>query len=184
MANPIHALGRAIGKIAEFQVQKDPKTTFNVGRIGGGTSVNSIAHEAWMEVDLRSADKDSLQALEDRFRKVIGQALTEENERWANRGKLSLIAELSGLRPPGRTAESSPIVQAAVSVNKALGLPVRLAEGSTDSNIPMSLNIPAITIGGGGTGTGAHSLDEAFDSTDSWRGTQRAALLAIALAQN
>jgi len=184
MANPIHALGRAIGKIAEFQVQKDPKTTFNVGRIGGGTSVNSIAHEAWMEVDLRSADKDSLQALEDRFRKVIGQALTEENERWANRGKLSLIAELSGLCPPGRTAESSPIVQAAVSVNKALGLPVRLAEGSTDSNIPMSLNIPAITIGGGGTGTGAHSLDEAFDSTDSWRGTQRAALLAIALAQN
>jgi len=184
MANPIHALGRAIGKIAEFQVPSDPKTTFNVGRIGGGTSVNSIAYEAWMEVDLRSADKNSLRGLEERFRKVIGQALTEENERWADRGKLSLVAELSGMRPPGTTPESSLIVRAAVSVNKALGLPVRLGEGSTDSNIPMSLNIPAITIGGGGSGTGAHSLDEAFDSTNSWQGTQRATLLAIALAQN
>ncbi len=184
MANPIHALGRAIAKIAEIQVPSDPKTTFNVGRIGGGTSVNSIAYEAWMEVDLRSADKDSLQGLEERFRKVISQALTEENERWSDRGKLSLVAELSGLRPPGTTPESSLIVRAAVSVNKALGLPLRLGEGSTDSNIPMSLNIPAITIGGGGTGTGAHSLDEAFDSTNSWQGTQRATLLAIALARN
>ena len=184
MANPIHALGRAIAKISDFQVPKDPKTTFNVGRIGGGTSVNSIAFEAWMEADMRSPDSESLRSMEGRFKVAIEQALNEENERWGNRGRLSLAADLAGLRPPGQTPESSPIVQAAVAVNRALGLPVRLGEGSTDSNIPMSLNIPAITIGGGGTGSGAHSLVESFDTTNSWQGTQRAALLAVALAKN
>jgi acetylornithine deacetylase/succinyl-diaminopimelate desuccinylase-like protein len=183
MANPIHALGRAIGKIAGLQVPKDPKTTFNVGRIGGGTSVNSIASEAWMEVDMRSADPASLHSLEERFRNITEQALKEENERWDNRGRLSLLAEPAGVRPAGQTAESSPIVQAAMSVSRALGLLVRLSEGSTDSNIPMSMNIPALTIGGGGTGRGAHSLGEVFDSKDSWEGTQRATLLAIVLAQ-
>ncbi len=184
LANPIHALGRAIAKISDFQVSRAPKTTFNVGRIGGGTSVNSIAFEAWMEVDMRSADSASLRLMEERFRKAIDQALNEENERWGNRGKLSIVAELAGLRPAGQIPESSAFVQAAVSVNRALGLPVGLGEGSTDSNIPISLNIPAITIGGGGAGTGAHSLSESFDSTNSWQGTQRAILLAIAFTQN
>jgi acetylornithine deacetylase/succinyl-diaminopimelate desuccinylase-like protein len=183
LANPIHALGRAMAKIGDFEVPREPKTTFNVGRIGGGTSVNSIAFESWMEVDMRSADQASLKSLDASFHKAVDTALAEENERWSNNGRLSVEKNLVGDRPAGRTAADSPIVDAAVSVTKALGFPVSLDEGSTDSNIPMSLGIPAVTIDGGGRGTGAHALGEAFDSTNSWQGTQRATLLAIALAQ-
>jgi tripeptide aminopeptidase len=182
LVNPIHALGRAIARIADFQVPEVPKTTFNVGRIGGGTSVNSIADEAWMEVDMRSADPASLAAVDARFQTAVDSALAAENARWSH-GRLEVDRKLVGDRPAGRTSESAPIVQAALSVNRALGLPERLGQGSTDSNIPMSLGIPAVTIGGGGSTSGTHSLSEAFDSTDSWKGTQRALLLAIALAQ-
>lgn len=183
LANPIHALGRAIGKISDFKVPELPKTTFNVGRIGGGTSVNSIAFEAWMEVDMRSADPGALQSVDASFHKAVDQALAEENDRWNNRGRLTVEKELVGDRPAGRTPETAAIVHAAVSATRALNLPVTLDEGSTDSNIPMSLGIPAITIDGGGRGTGAHSLGEAFDTTESYRGTQRALLIAVALAQ-
>jgi tripeptide aminopeptidase len=183
IANPIHALGRAIDKIADLQVPRQPKTTFNVGRIGGGTSVNAVASEAWMEVDLRSSDRAALTALEAGFQKSLDVALAEENERWGNRGRLVLEKTLVGERPAGRTPADAPIVQAAVSVTRALGLPVSLEEGSTDSNIAMSLGIPAITVDGGGSATGTHSINEAFDSTDSWQGTARGLLLAIALAQ-
>lgn len=183
LANPIHALGRAIAKVADFQVPSQPKTTFNVGRIGGGTSVNSIAFEAWLEVDMRSADPASLKSVDASFLSAIETALAEENERWNLRGRLSVDVKLVGDRPAGRTSETAPIVQAAISVTRALDLPVQLDEGSTDSNIPMSLDVPAVTIDGGGRGSGAHSLGETFDSTDSWKGTQRALLLAIALAR-
>jgi tripeptide aminopeptidase len=183
LANPIHALGRAIARIADFQVPSRPKTTFNVGRIGGGTSVNSIAFESWMEVDMRSSDPAALKSIDASFHKAVDTALAEENERWDNRGRLTVDKQLVGDRPAGRTPADSPIVEAAVSVTKALGLPVSLDEGSTDANIPMSLDVPAITIDGGGRGTGAHSLGETFDTTDSWQGTQRATLLAIALAR-
>jgi acetylornithine deacetylase/succinyl-diaminopimelate desuccinylase-like protein len=183
LANPIHALGRAIARIADFDVARDPKTTFNVGRVGGGTSVNSIAYESWMEVDMRSADAAALKSLDASFHKAVDTALAEENERWNNNGRLTVEKRIVGDRPAGRTAVESPIVEAAVSVTRALGLPVSLDEGSTDSNIPMSLNIPAVTIDGGGRGTGAHSLGETFDATNSWQGTQRATLLAIALAR-
>lgn len=183
MANPVHALGRAIAQISEFQVPTIPKTTFNVGRVGGGTSVNSIAFEAWMEVDMRSSDQAALTSVDASFNKAVERALLEENERWGQRGRLTLENTLVGDRPAGRTVETAPIVQAVVSVSRALGLPGDLDEGSTDSNIPMSLGIPAVTIDGGGTGSGAHSLGEAFDSTGSHKGTQRALLVAAALAQ-
>lgn len=183
IANPVHALGRAIAKISEFQVPAEPKTTFNVGRIGGGTSVNSIAFEAWAEVDMRSADAAALTSVHASFLKAVDLALDEENERWGNRGRLTVDKELVGDRPAGRTAATAPIVEAAVSVTKALNLPVALDEGSTDSNFPMSLGIPAVTIDGGGRGTGAHSLGEQFDATDSWQGTVRAVLLTVALTQ-
>lgn len=184
MANPIHALGRAIAQISDFQVPGIPKTTFNVGRIGGGTSVNSISFEAWMEIDIRSSDSAALSEVEDRFRKAVDKALKDENARWGQRGKLGVHAELTGRRPSGLTPESSPIVRTALSVSRALSLPSSLGEGSTDSNVPISMNIPAITIGGGGQGYGAHSPGEYFDSTNSAKGTQRATLLAIALAQD
>jgi tripeptide aminopeptidase len=183
IANPVHALGRAIEKIADLQIPRHPKTTFNVGRIGGGTSVNSIASEAWMEVDLRSSDRAALTALDAGFQKSLDVALAEENERWGNRGRLALEKTVVGNRPAGGTAPDAPVVLAAVSVTRALGLPVSLVEGSTDSNFAMSLGIPAVTVDGGGSATGSHSLDEAFDTTDSWQGTARALLLAVALAQ-
>ena len=182
-ANPVHALGRAIEAISNFEVPADPKTTFNVGRVGGGTSVNAIAFEAWMEVDMRSADPAALQAVETKFLAEVDKALADENARWKDRGRLTVEKELVGDRPAGRTAASSAIVVAAVSVTRALGLPVTLDEGSTDSNTPMSLGIPALTIDGGGVGRGSHALEESFDSVDSWKGPQRALLLAIALAQ-
>jgi acetylornithine deacetylase/succinyl-diaminopimelate desuccinylase-like protein len=183
MANPIHAMGRAIAKISEFQVPTDPKTTFNVGRIGGGTSVNAIPFECWMEVDMRSVDPVSLRALDDKFKAAIKDAVEEENRRWNGKGAITGAPELVGDRPAGQTPEDSRIVQTTISVSKALGIREALGEGSTDSNVPMNMQIPAITISGGGAGTGAHSLREAFDTTDSWIGTERALLLAVALAR-
>jgi len=183
LANPIHALGRAIAAISDFKVPQTPKTTFNVGRIGGGTSVNSIAFEAWMEMDMRSVDMESLKAEDANFLKAVNQALAQENERWGNKGKLSVDIQRVGDRPAGNTPENSAIVQTAISVTTALGFTPRLGDGSTDANLPMSMHIPAITIGGGGGGSGAHSLNENFDTANSWQGTQRAILLAIALAQ-
>jgi acetylornithine deacetylase/succinyl-diaminopimelate desuccinylase-like protein len=182
MVNPIHALGRAMARVADFDVPREPKTTFNVGRIGGGTSVNAIPFEAWAEVDMRSADAASLQSLDAKFHKGMDEAVVDENTRWGSR-QLTVDKTVVGNRPAGRTARDAAIVVAAVSVTQALGLPVSLDEGSTDSNIPMSLGIPAVTIDGGGRGSGAHALDETFDSTNSWQGTQRALLLAVALAQ-
>ena len=184
LANPIQAMGRAIAKIGEFQVAARPKTTFNVGRVGGGTSVNSIPFEGWMEVDMRSSDPASLAAVDAQFHRAVEDAVAEENRRWNHPNMVTAETELVGDRPAGNTPEDSPIVRAAVAVNRALGFPVNLGEGSTDSNVPMNLGLPAITIGGGGRGQGAHSLDEQFDTTDSWKGTQRAVLLAVALAQN
>ncbi|MGA2145702.1 MAG: M20/M25/M40 family metallo-hydrolase [Bryobacteraceae bacterium] len=183
MANPIQAMGRAIAKIDAFEVPTQPKTTFNVGRVGGGTSVNAIPFEAWMEVDMRSADPASLKAVDDKFQAALHAAVEEENQRWHNRGPVSVSAELVGVRPAGQTPKDNPIVQTALAVSHALGIPETLHEGSTDANVPMNLGIPAITISGGGSGTGAHSLNETFDTRDSWRGTQRALLLAVALAR-
>ena len=182
MVNPIQALGRAMARIADFQVPATPKTTFNVGRIGGGTSVNAIPFDAWMEVDMRSSDSASLKAVDAQFHKAVDEAVAAENARWNSRA-LTVEKTLVGDRPAGNTAEESPIVTAAVSVTRALNLPVSLDEGSTDSNLPMSLGIPAITIDGGGRGSGAHALDEMFDATNSWQGTQRALLVAVALAR-
>ena len=180
--NPVHALGRAIAKIADVQVPSTPRTTFNVGRVGGGTSINAIPGDAWMEVDLRSSDAQALRALEVRFRQAVQDAADQENARWGS-SALTVALDVVGVRPPGRSSLNSPIVQAAVSVQKALNFPVSFAEGSTDSNLPLSLGIPALTIDTGGSGTGVHTEQESFDTTDAWKGTQRALLLTIALAQ-
>jgi tripeptide aminopeptidase len=182
MVNPIHALGRAMSRLADFEVPREPKTTFNVGRIGGGTSVNSIPFEAWAEVDMRSVDPAALKSLDAKFHQAMDDAVADENARWGSK-QLTVDKQLVGDRPAGRTAVDHAIVVAAVSATKALELPVTLDEGSTDSNIPMNLGIAAITIDGGGRGTGAHALNESFDATNSWQGTQRALLIALALAQ-
>ena len=183
MANPMGAMGRAIAKIQEIQVPRQPKTTFNVGRIGGGTSVNSIPFEGWMELDMRSSDAASLAAVDANIQKAIDAAVVEENTRWGKPGTITVVKELVGDRPAGNTPENSPIVRTGLATATALGFTANLGEGSTDSNTPMSLKIPAITIGGGGRGREAHSLTESFDTTDSWQGTQHAILLTISLVQ-
>jgi len=181
LANPMGAMGRAIAKIQEMQVPRQPKTTFNVGRVGGGTSVNSIPFEAWMEVDMRSSDPASLASVDANFQKAVDTAVQEENQRWGKAGVITVKKELVGDRPAGSTPENSAIVRAGLGAATALGFSANLGEGSTDSNIPMSMHVPSITIGGGGRGRDAHALTESFDTTDGWMGAQHALLVALSL---
>jgi tripeptide aminopeptidase len=181
LPSPIHALGRAIEKIARFQVPKTPKTTFNVGKLEGGTSVNSIAHTAWMEVDMRSESGAELNKLEAEFKRATQAALEEENQRGVGDKKLTVELKVVSQRPAGVTPADAPIVQIARAADRVLGITTDLSSGSTDSNIPISLGIPAITIDGGGEGFGAHSLDERFDTTNSHLGTQRALLITLGI---
>lgn len=181
MQNPIHALGRAIEKISRFEVPKQPKTTFNVGRIEGGTSVNSIAHTAWMEMDMRSESAAELAKLDAAFKRAVNDAVDEENAFWKSDKKVSVEIKLVGERPVGEQPADAPIVKIALAASNALNVKSDLGASSTDSNIPMSLHIPAITISGGGIGKGAHSLDESFDTTDSYLGTQRALLIVLGI---
>jgi acetylornithine deacetylase/succinyl-diaminopimelate desuccinylase-like protein len=182
-ASPVNALGRAIARISDIQVPAAPRTTFNVGRIGGGTAVNAIPEEAWMEVDLRSTDQAALEQLDRSVQQTLRQAAAAENARWKQDGAVTVTIERVGDRPGGRTDERSPIVQAALDASKTVKLAARLVENSSDANVPMQLGIPAIAIGAGGSGTNTHSLAETFDSTDSVRGSARALLLTIALSR-
>jgi len=183
MPNPMHALGRAIAKIADFQVPTDPKVTFAVSLLEGGTSINSIPHEAAMGVDMRSADSAALGRLDARFHAAVDAALAEERQRWQSDVELTVTVKSIGVRPAGSQPAGAPIVVAALEAGRAAGIEPRLNAGSTDSNIPISMGIPAVTIDGGGKGQGAHSpATETFDTTDSHRGTQWALLLTLALA--
>jgi len=181
--NPIHAMGRAIEKVAQLNVPAQPKTTFSVGRVGGGTSVNAIASECWMEVDLRSAGPAELATLTERFQKAVDAAVREENARWTSASRVTAKTDLVGDRPAGRTPDDASIVQTARSAARALGIPLPQNESSTDANIPMAMKIPAVTIGAGGSGSGQHTTNEVFDTSESWRGTQFALLLTLALAR-
>jgi len=120
LSNPMHALGRAVATIAQFEVPADPKTTFNVGRMGGGTSVNAIPFDAWFEMDMRSASPSALEALDTKFKRAVDDAVRDEDARW-KKSVLSVDKALVGTRPAGQTPANSPIVQAAVSVTRALG---------------------------------------------------------------
>jgi di/tripeptidase len=124
-----------------------------------------------------------LAALDAQVQDAIDSAVMEENARWGHPGGVTVKKELVGDRPAGSTPDGSAIVRTAQAVGHALGVTLVLAEGSTDANIPMSMKIPAITVGAGGQGSDAHALTEWFDTEDSWKGTQNAVLLAIALAQ-
>jgi acetylornithine deacetylase/succinyl-diaminopimelate desuccinylase-like protein len=181
-ANPIHALGRAIAAVSDLTVPASPRTTFNVGRIGGGTSVNAIPFEAWFEIDLRSADPSALAALDARVHAIVDHAVAAENARWSKTSQVTATLTVVGDRPAGATPATAPIVRAALGATTAIGERAAVREGSTDANAAMYLNIPAITIDGGGRGAGAHALDESFDTTDSWKGSVRAFLLTLALA--
>ena len=185
--NPIHALGRAIARIADVQVAASPKTTFNVGVVEGGTSVNSIPFEASMEIDMRSESAESLRSVDQAVRRALQEALDAENGRWtserAARARLTMVIDTIGVRATGAQNDSVRIVQAAFATARALGFSPTITASSTDSNIPISLGVPAVTIDGGGHGEGAHSLNEWYeDGPNGWLGPQWAALLVAHLA--
>jgi acetylornithine deacetylase/succinyl-diaminopimelate desuccinylase-like protein len=182
-ANPIQAMGRAIEKISRLEVTRDPKTTFNIGRVGGGTSVNAIPSECWMEIDLRSSDARSLQLLDAAVQRAVDEGIREENQHGGVPRAISVVKKLVGDRPAGETALDSPIVQTALAAGRALGLSLTPLESSTDANVPIQLGIPAITIGTGGAGTGPHTTGERYDTADAWRGTQYAVLTTLWLAK-
>lgn len=181
LPSAIHAVGRAIAGVAEIQTKADPKTTFTVGEIQGGTAVNAIAAEASMKVDLRSNDMDELAKLELQFLQIIRKAAEDENSRW-DTDKIEVLIEKIGDRPAGSQSDEAEIVQIAYAATEAMGMTPKLSgPGSTDSNIPISLGIPAVTLGKGGKSGGTHTLNEWFDPTDSYQGPQRAFLTILGL---
>ncbi|MDO8272783.1 MAG: M20/M25/M40 family metallo-hydrolase [Gammaproteobacteria bacterium] len=182
LVSAIHAMGRAIANISELETPSEPKTTFTVGKVSGGTSVNSIAAHAAFELDMRSNDAGELARLEARVREAVQAGVVAENARWDNNGEITVDFRLIGDRPSGRTSADSPIVQvAALAMAEAGGELQGVRLSSTDSNIPMALGIPAITITGGGESGGEHSPEEWFDPRDSERGPQMALLLVLGL---
>ena len=182
MPSPIHALGRAIAKISAIQVPKTPKTTFNVGIVEGGTSVNTISPLGSMDVDLRSESPEELAKVEALFRRAVDEALAEENARWPqSRVKVTVEIQSMGIRPAAAPADSQRIIQVAKAAARALGFEAPGSASSTDANWPMSLGIQAITLDGGGEGQGAHSITESYDDGDKgWMGPQWA-LLVLAM---
>ncbi len=171
--SPIHAAARAIDRIADLEVPLKPKTTFNVGRIEGGTAVNAIAEECAFEVDLRSVDPGNLDRIEAKLFEAVRLGVEAENKaRAASKATLSFDMKLVSNRPAGETAHSSPIVQAAMWAAGANGFRPELDFSSTDSNIPISKGIPAVTMGGGGTSGNAHSLAEWYSPVQAWKGPQ------------
>jgi acetylornithine deacetylase/succinyl-diaminopimelate desuccinylase-like protein len=169
--NPIHAMAEAIANFVRGGCE--PGASFNVGVIEGGIGVNSIARDTTIDVDLRSLSLAALEGLHER----LARAMRER----ASFAGLQLQIESIGERPLGRTSEQSGLVQAALETTRILGADVQLATGSTDANLPMSLGIPAIAIGAGGTGGGTHTPEEWFDPTGRETGLQR--LLALVAVQ-
>ncbi len=183
LANPAQALSRVIfyfdQSAHEFAVTEGAKATYNVGRIGGGTSVNSVPFEAWAEFDIRSADPDRLAQLDRIFHASVERGIDEQNRRRARGEALTASPQRVGHRPAGETVPATPLVQRILSVMRYSGIEPSLREGSTDANIPMSLGIPAVTIGGGGSITGAHSLKECWLDRDSEIAVKNALLVAL-----
>jgi acetylornithine deacetylase/succinyl-diaminopimelate desuccinylase-like protein len=182
--NPAHALGRAIAAIADLQVPVSPKTTFNVGIVRGGTSVNSIPFEASMDLDMRSESAASLASLDARVQRALGRALVAENGRWPKAtDRLTLAIDTVGIRPAGTQPDSARIVRTARDAAATLGWTPELSASSTDANVPIGMGLPGITIDGGGKGDGAHGLDEWYeDGPRGWLGPQWATLLVLSLA--
>lgn len=180
--NPITALARGIVEFSRISVPDDPRTTFNFGMISGGTSVNSIPIEAEVKVDLRSEDEAELSRLESELRKVFAKAVSEEMAAASASSPLKLRINIIGLRPAGKLAEDSPLLAAIENADRYLGNRSRIERSSTDANLPLSQGIPAIAIGGGGTGGGAHSLNEWYDPAGRELGLKRALLTILAVA--
>jgi tripeptide aminopeptidase len=171
LPSAIHAMGRAIARIDEVRTPENPKTTFTVGTVSGGTSVNAIAGDARMAVDIRSNANSTLLEAERQIMAAISEGVADENRRW-NSDKISYQTRLIGDRPAGLTPADSRIVQVAVRSITGAGKTPTLFGASTDANVPMSLGIPAIILGSGGKTGGFHARDEWFDPRGAWEGAQ------------
>jgi len=189
--NPIVAVARAIQLFSETRVPNSPKTTFNVGVISGGTSVNSIPESASMRVDIRSSSAFEIERLELELRQAVKRAVGEEENRAEISGnhhdehqELEAVIRVIGNRPAGELDRKSRILQIARAVDAHLGILAQVQRASTDANIPISLGREAIAIGAGGHGGGAHTLQEWFDPKDRELGLERILLLVLALAAN
>ncbi|MFL6229041.1 MAG: M20/M25/M40 family metallo-hydrolase [Pyrinomonadaceae bacterium] len=182
-ANPVHAAGRAIARLAAYPAPARPRTTFNVGRIAGGTGVNVIAQETTFDVDLRSESAGELQRLDAFFRRAVREAAAEENAaRRAGVQPLELEMNLIGDRPGGITPPDASLVLLAQAATRAVGYQPRLDCSSTDSNVAISLGVPAVTIGAGGASGCSHTTDEWYDPRQRDHGLKRALLLALSAA--
>ena len=185
LGNPAHALSRFIYHFDEDAgefVITGPRTSYNIGRIGGGTSVNAIPFENWAEVDMRSEDPDQLGKIDEIMKKAVARALQEQNERKRRGEPLTVDVDMLGNRPSGTVDPSTPLIQRALAATRYFGVEPQLETGSTDANVPISLGVPATTIGRGGEGDGAHALHEWWSNVDGHLGIQKALLLAVACA--
>lgn len=188
LPNPIHALGRGIGRFVTARVPDNPRTSFNVGEIQGGTSVNSIPSSASMKVDLRSESELELTKLEGVLRDAVQTGIDEEMSAARERGMaggttlLDLKINVLGVRPAGELAENSPLLAALLAADSQLGNRSRRERSSTDANIPLSMGIQAISLGAGGRSGGAHTLGEWYDPTGRELGLQRVALTLLGVA--
>ncbi len=186
--NPIHAMGRGIARFVSARVPEAPRTSFNVGEIEGGTSVNSIPASAHMKVDLRSESETELAALEGLLRDAVKAGVDEEMSAARERGMagsanlLNLKINVLGVRPAGELADNSPLLAALLAADNQLGNRSRKERSSTDANIPLSMGIPAISLGAGGRSGGAHTLDEWYDPAGRELGLQRVALTVLSVA--
>ncbi len=181
-ANPVHAAGRAVARLTSYPAPQHPRTTFNVGRIEGGAGVNVIARTASMDVDLRSESADELGRLDAFFRRAAREATDDENAaRRPSTPPLELEVKLIGDRPSGATSPNSTIVRVTEEATRALGYRPRLDCSSTDSNIAISMGLPAITIGAGGSSGNSHTLDEWYDPRGRDIGLKRALLVLLGL---
>jgi acetylornithine deacetylase/succinyl-diaminopimelate desuccinylase-like protein len=186
--NPIAALASAIAMLARTPLPDRPITTLNIGTVQGGTSVNSIPESAAASIDFRSTSSDELLRLEVALHRAVEDAVEQTNAAAKNvnhrhRGTLTFTIDKIGDRPAAQLAADSPILEALRAVDRHLGIQTDLRLGSTDANIPIALGIPALSIGAGGDGGGAHTLGEWFTDKDREIGLRRVLLLTLTLAE-
>ncbi|MEX2157605.1 MAG: M20/M25/M40 family metallo-hydrolase [Gemmatimonadales bacterium] len=184
VANPANAVGRATALLADLPVQHSPRSTCAIVRLGGGSGLNSIPQEAWLDLDLRSEDARELARLDETVRALLEQALTEENRhRMPGTPALSIGVQRVGDRPSGITPRTHPLVQAALSATRAVGQESELACASTDANVPIALGVPAVALGAGGRAGDAHLPTEWYDNEGGALGVVRALLVTAAMAE-
>jgi tripeptide aminopeptidase len=184
VANPAHAVGVASAAIGEITLPVSPRTTASVVRIGGGSGLNTIPQEAWLELDLRSESEAALDNLFDSATQVLARALDVANRRrGAGTAPLTLQIVPLGQRPSGLTDPSHALVKHAVAATRSVGHSAELAAASTDANIAISLGVPGIALGAGGRGGATHLVSEWYENLDAPAGLYRALLVICAAAK-